>query len=194
MIFGEEGETERSEFQRPLDAMTEQVTPGNPPHALVVVRKINWIQSLTQHPVTFWSYADICAWLNSVALGHLAPVFSRLNGETLFGLSDKMIDELLSSHNHNIKELGNTFEVADKINFKHHLETLRWSCPLHYRCFRWFSNTAKLLGTRIQSDLVTKISARTAESIFAYASFGIAAVATGYVAIHWHQPRRSKAD
>lgn len=170
------------------------MTPGKPVESLSLVRKITWTQSLTQHPVAFWRNEDIGVWLDSVALGHLAPVFSRFNGATLLALTDRMIDELLSTHNSVVKELGSAFEVADKVNFKLHLESLRARAPITVKCYNWVASSFNMLGPKIQSELVSKISSRMVETALTYVTLGIAAVTTGYVAIHWHQPRKAKKD
>ena len=174
--------------------MSEQVTPGNPAQSLALVRKISWTESLTQHPVALWSNGDICSWLDSVALGHLSPVFTRFNGPALLSLTDRMVDEVLSTHNPAVKELGAAYEVADKVNFKLHLETLRSRTPFAFKCYNWVTTSFNLIGPRIQSDLVSKISSRTVEALLTYVTLGIAAATTGYVAVHWSHPRKHKND
>lgn len=148
-------------------------------------RQPTWVDFLTQHPVMAWSNEDVQAWLVRVGLAHLRPVFVKFTGPSLLALTDRLVDELFNNHNPAIKALGNEYEVADKINFKIQFDALNASTPFVFKCYRFVSSTFTQLPSKIQNELVTKISSRTVETMLKYVAFGAAAVATTYAATSW---------
>lgn len=158
------------------------------------VAKISWGSYITQHPVTMWTNQQVSVWLIENELGHLVPLFSRFNGRALLSLTDRLIDEVLSTSNPSVKELGEAYQVADKVNFKLCFETLRADVPVVYRCYHFVEAIMTQLGPKLQSEMVSKISSKTVEAILKWVALGGAAMVTGYVATTWGRRKKSKKE
>ena len=174
--------------------MADDTPTPKPKLTVATVRQITWNQYLTQHPASLWTNQDVCDWLNSIELGHLVPVFSKFTGVTLLALTDRLVDEMFASSNTAIKELGNSYQIGDKINFKLHFESLRSDAPFLYKLYDYFGSTVYAFFPKVQTELVAKLSSKTVEAILKGAALGIASVATGYVALEWTRPKKSKKE
>jgi len=182
------------DFHSHLDAMADDTPSPTSGQSVVTVRKITWSQYLTQHPVALWTNQEICEWLIVIELGHLVPVFSKFTGATLLALSDRLVDEVFNSNNPSVKELGSSYQVADKVNFKLHFERLRNSSPFLFKLYDYLGSTIHAFFPKVQSELVSKMSSKTVDALLKGAAFGIATVATGYVALEWTRPKKSKKE
>lgn len=161
--------------------------------AIAPVVKMGWSAYMTQHPVSVWTNQQVSAWLVEIELGHLVPVFSRFSGQSLLSLTDRLIDEVLSPSNLAVKDLGSAYQVADKVNFKLHFETLRAKAPVVYRCYNFVETIVMQLGPRMQTEMASKITSKTVEVILKWVALGGAAMVTGYVAA-WGIRKKSKME
>ena len=172
-------------------ADTVDVTPKEPTPVAVVPR-VTWVSYLTRHPLHQWSNDDVQNWLVEVGLSHLSPVFARLNGSGLHALTDRLIDEILSTNNAAVKELGSAFQTADKVLFRMHYETLRADSPFLYKLYSFVTSIFENLPHKIHNEIINKLSSKTVETLVKYTALGIATVATSYVAVGWVHPTKSK--
>jgi hypothetical protein len=172
-------------------ASTEEASPQEV-ETVIPATRVTWGQYFTEHPVSRWTNEDVQAWLVEVGLPHLAPVFARLNGDALLSLSDRLVDEVLSTNNSAVKELGSAYQAADKVIFKLHFDSLRASSPLIYKIWHFFTTIFTQLPTKVHTEIINKISSKTVETLLKYVALGAATVATSYIAAGWVQPTRSK--
>lgn len=187
-------EKRQFKFSVSFVAMTEPEPTLPNDKAIAPVVKISWGSYMTQHPVTAWTNQQVSVWLIEIELGHLVPLFSRFNGRALLSLTDRLIDEVLSTSNPSVKELGEAYQVADKVNFKLHFETLRDNVPVVYRCYRYLEMIVVNLGPKVQGEMVSKISSKAVETILKWVALGSAAMVTGYVATSWGSRKKSKKE